>query len=149
MTIQQAKDELEKYKSLKIMEEEAMYQLKQLNADLNLIGGYNVHIDGGERDFGRVTLLDKIHSQQLKTAQYAFDMANRANLIRDKLKQLKSPYGALLLKRYLEFKSFNQISRELNYEFYWTYKLHNKALELYAKISLENERTPKNTKIIC
>ena len=41
------------------MEEEAMYQLKQLNADLNLIGGYNVHIDGGERDFGRVTLLDK------------------------------------------------------------------------------------------
>lgn len=46
-------------------------------------------------------------------------------------------YVELLFKRYVEYKSFGEISKEMHYEYYWTCKMHGYALQ-------EFERTHKH-----
>ena len=45
----------------------------------------------------------------------------------------------LLFKKYVEFKSFEQIAVEMNYEYKWTCRLHGRALLAFEKIKNTNK----------
>lgn len=42
-------------------------------------------------------------------------------------------YVSILYKRYVEFKSFSVISKEMEYDYNWTCNLHGHALRAFAK----------------
>lgn len=45
-----------------------------------------------------------------------------------------SRYIEILYKRYVEFKSFELIAVELNYEYSWVTRIHNQALEEFEQM---------------
>ena len=45
-------------------------------------------------------------------------------------------YMEVLYKRYVEYKSFNRIAREMHYEYKYVSKLHKRALQTFGKTVL-------------
>lgn len=49
-------------------------------------------------------------------------------------------YKEVLIHKYIEFKKLEEISEIMGYEFYWTCKLHGKALRSFEKIYLQEHQ---------
>ena len=52
-------------------------------------------------------------------------------------------YVEVLFKRYVEFKSFERIACEMNYNYTWICELHGKALQAFERTEI-NRNKPKN-----
>lgn len=115
MTIDEARKELRQYRFLCELKIELKSKLSQLNSDYNSLNSQNsIYVDGGERNYGKITLLDKIHIKRLELAKAIYDTELQAILIRSKISKMDEPYSSFLMKRFLEFKNLNKISRELH-----------------------------------
>ena len=52
----------------------------------------------------------------------------------EEIRQLKNPvYSEVLVRRYLDFQSFEKISYEMNYSYGYTRNLHQRALRTFAE----------------
>lgn len=51
------------------------------------------------------------------------------------LEKMRNPdYLLILQKRYIDYKTFEQIAQEMNYTHRWICKLHGRALQVFAKV---------------
>ena len=47
----------------------------------------------------------------------------------------------LLYKRYVEYKSFGEIAKEMNYEYYWVCRMHGYALQEFEQKYKQHKQT--------
>lgn len=136
MTFNEAKEELLSYKYLldkRTSEKQRYLEMCSEYSSLN-VGNPTIRVQGGEKDYGRTNLLDKLRYQQVKLAQANYDVNNKAETIIAKLDKLQTPYNRVLYKIYIENKSLTKTAYELFYNYYWANKLHIEAIKKYAEL---------------
>lgn len=68
------------------------------------------------------------------------DLKTEAKKAIDKIISINADYGAILYKRYFEYKSWEKIANELCFSYPHIFRLHNNALELFEKTILNDNK---------
>lgn len=78
-------------------------------------------------------------------------LINMRHMVIDEIHSLSDArYIELLFKRYVEYKKFEQISCEMNYDYQWIRELHTRALDsFYEEILSKREQPTQTNKEIC
>lgn len=71
------------------------------------------------------------------------DLKHEAAALLEKIE--KPEYYQVLHKRYIQYKSLEQIAGELNYSWRWVCKLHGRALQAFERVLKESPSRKKRT----
>ena len=76
----------------------------------------------------------------LKAMEYDKDKVSRYRIgdLSDAIIVLEGRYRDVLTRRYLQGQSFEAIAVGMGFDYRWTRRLHNKALDRFQKLTLES-----------
>lgn len=132
-----AKEELEGYR--KMFHQVRRYRAKLRTIKEQFYGMRSIDYEkiksgeGKDRDL-MLSLLCKMEEVEECISTRILEAEKKGLEIQKKIDRLPYPYNEILVKRYIEFKTFEKIAVELNYCFKQVCRIHDKALRLYAEI---------------
>ena len=137
MSIEESKAELKQYKLLGQMQLELIAKLKDLESRCYSLRSGNDETERVQSNKISNTVeeaYERVWAKRVETATKVAELVDKQETIMQKIKCVESPLSDILFKRYVQKKSIEKICVELSYDFYWTHKLHRKALELYSQL---------------
>jgi DNA repair exonuclease SbcCD ATPase subunit len=131
--MEQKKEYLNSYKNLcrKLQSlEEQLQSLREVEQSAKIQELSDMPRGGRQKDLSDyIVRLDKILSKVIRTKQECID---RKLEIEDQIADMQDGIeSAILHKRYIEFKPWEQICVELNYSWKHTHRIHSKALNSF------------------
>lgn len=113
-------------------------QLNDLKFTLNCIGNLSYSQDyiqsNHSKDAPFTKLINRIVDLEKEINTEIDTYVNKKNIIINQIYQLRNDsHIKILFKRYVEFKDLKQISKEINYTYQYTRRLHGQALEEFKR----------------
>ena len=141
MTPKEYLSQIEKLSIIIKQKKEESRELKELCLCAGGIDYSKDKIQASAGDAGFENMIEKIIELDSKINNLISIYAELKNKIINEIQQLNNPtYVKILYKRYVEYKTLNQIAKEMNYTYDWIKHVHGYALQEFGK------KTPKDTR---
>lgn len=144
----EAKEYLERIKWCDVLIDSKLEELEKLNSlvrritpvmsDTNGAGGGNQDKVGDT-----VAKIIDLRAKIDKDTDEFVNLKHEAAALLEKIE--KPEYYQVLHKRYIQYKTLEQIAGELNYSWRWACKLHGRALQAFDKVLTESGKRKKRT----
>ena len=131
----EAKRELQQYSYNLLQMKNALNELKDLEKNAFSLKSQNYEqtfVDGGKRTSTVERAYEQIEKSAIKTRLLLEKCQNENDIIMQSIKSVGGVLGEILLKRYIFKQPFEKIASDLHYDYFWTLKLHKKALTQYS-----------------
>lgn len=129
-----AKTELLSYRKLYyviIRKKQRLAELKKKFLAIK-VQDFKERVQGGDEDRDwKTVLLSDMDELEMEIAEDITRAEKLARRIEQKIDALNYPYNEVLARKYIEFDTFEKIAVELNYDYRYVKKLHNRAINFY------------------
>ena len=145
-TTNEAKKYLERIKWLDVLIDSKLEELEKLNSLVKRITPVMSAASGAgggnqDRLGDTVAKIVDMRNEIDKATDVFIDMKREAIALLERIE--RPEYYQVLHKRYIQYKSLENIAVELNYSWRWVCKLHGRALQAFEKV-LEEAHSQKN-----